>query len=135
MKKRGILIIIVILVAKNITAQAVSTVDIVQINTKYEKEAMFFFEQNWLAFRKEALKEKIIKGYKILRSETDSLNFFNLTLITTYKDENAYSSSEENFRPIMRAISPGGPKYLNAIKREVFLKYITGSNGKVIFSE
>jgi hypothetical protein len=114
-------------------SQKISTVDIVKINAKFEKEAQYFYEQNWLAFRKEALKQKVIIGYEMFRSATDSTNHFDLTLITSYKNENAYKVSEDKFRPIMSKISPNGPKYLNEVKRQEFLQYVAGSEGKILF--
>jgi hypothetical protein len=58
-----------------------------KINAKYEKEAMYFYEQNWKALRDKALKEQVIIGYEMLRSPTDSTNHFDPTLITSYKNE------------------------------------------------
>ena len=113
-------------------SQKISTFDIVKINAKYEKEAMYFYEQNWLAFRKEALKQKVISGYEMYRSPADTTHHFDLTLITIYKNEKAFKVSEEKFRLIMKAISPDGPKYLNEVRRDQFLKYIAGSEGKLI---
>jgi hypothetical protein len=127
--------IIISLLIKSLAgfSQKVSTVDIVKINSKYEKEAMYFYEQNWLEFRKEAIKQKVIIGYEMFRSATDSTNHYDLTLITSYKDEKAFKVSEDKFRPIMSKISPNGPKYLNEVKRQEFLQYVAGSEGKLLY--
>jgi hypothetical protein len=122
-----------LIAAFSLNAQKVSTFDIVKIKAQYEKEALFFYEKNWKAFRVEALKQKVISNYEMYRSETDSTNHFYLTLITTYKNEITFKDSEAKFRPIMSAISPNGPNYLNALKRNDFLEYVAGSEGKIVY--
>lgn len=109
-----------------VRGQEISTIDIVKVKAVYEKEAMYFYNENWKAFRKLALQEKVIAGFELLRTATDSTNHFQLILITTYSDSVSFANSEENFRPIMQRISPNGPKMLNQIARKDFLEYITG---------
>jgi hypothetical protein len=125
---------VLFLTAFTLNAQKISTFDMVKIKAQYEKEALYFYEQNWRAFRVVALKQKVISNYEMFRSETDSTNHFYLTLVTTYKNEKAFKESEAKFRPIMSAISPNGPKYLNALKRTDFLEYVAGSEGKIVYS-
>jgi len=108
------------------SAQSFSTVDIVKVKSVYEKEAMYFYNENWKAFRKEAYKKGFISGYQILRSATDSTNHFQLILITEYSDSTAFARQEDNFRPIMKSISPKGPKMLNDIPRKEILEYLSG---------
>lgn len=117
------------------SSQPFLTVDIVKVNAAFEKEAMYFYEKNWLAFRKEALKQKVISGYELIRSATDSTNFFTLTLITRYKNKKFQQQSEARFRPIMNKISPGGPLMLNTVSRKEFLNYVTGSDGEVVHQD
>src|SRR5690606_7094746 len=57
-------------------AQKISTLDIVSIKQQYEKEALFFYEQNWKVFREEALNRKYISGYQLLRKPPDSIGHF-----------------------------------------------------------
>src|SRR5690606_7421850 len=63
-------------------AQKISTLDIVSIKQQYEKETLFFYEQNWKIFREEALNKNYISGYQLLRTPTDSTDHFHLILIT-----------------------------------------------------
>jgi len=116
-------------------SQKVSTFDIVKVKASFEKEAMYFYNNNWRAFREEALKQKVIIGFEMFKSAIDSTNHFDLTLVTTYKNEKYFAEAEEKFRPIMQKVSPNGPKYLNTIKREQFLQYVAGSEGKVVYFE
>ncbi len=76
---------------------------------------MYFYNNNWREFRKEALKQKVITGFEMYRSVIESTNHFDLTLVTIYKDEKAHAQAEEKFSPIMKKVSPNGPKYLNEI--------------------
>lgn len=68
----------------------------------------------------------------MFKSAIDSTNHFDLTLVTTHKNGNSYAEAEEKIRPIIQKVSPNGPKYLNDIKREQFLQYVAGSEGKVV---
>lgn len=106
--------------------QETSTIDVVKVKAQYEKEAMYFYNENWKAFRELAFKKGIISGYELLRTPKDSTNHFELILITKYKDRPSFEKSEENFRPIMKQVSPNGPRMLNDIDRKVFLTYLTG---------
>lgn len=129
------LLILFVSLSFAVFSQKVSTFDIVKVDANFEKEAMYFYNINWREFRKEALKQKVITGFEMYKLAIDSTKHFDLTLVTTYKDEKAYHQAEEKFRPIMKKVSPNGPKYLNEIKREQFLLYVAGSEGKVVYSE
>lgn len=110
----------------SLSAQTIKTIDVVKVNANYEKEAMYFYHENWKAFREAALEKKVISGYELLRTPTDSTNHFQLLLITEYADSLSYKNLEKNFEPIMKAIAPQGPKMLNAVSRKDFLEYIIG---------
>lgn len=116
-------------------SQKYATVDLVKAKASYEKEALYFYEKNWKAFREEAKRKKVISGYSMFRSPTDSTGYFDITLITEYKNAAAHAQAEEKFGPIMKKISPNGPQYLNTVKREEFLKYIAGAEGLQIFGK
>ncbi len=115
-------------------AQRYTSVDIVNINARYENEAMYFYRENWQAFRKAALEKGIISGYEMLRTETDSTNHFQLILMTEYPDKASFEKREDHFGPIMKAISPNGPKMLNSIDRKVFLEYLSGYDAQRVLS-
>lgn len=94
--------------------------DFVKIKEGRIKEALYFYENNWKVYRDLALKKKVIKSYEIVRAEPDSLNNFDLILITTYKDSVQFAKSEENFRPILAALRPNGPALLNGLRPDDF---------------
>lgn len=110
----------------SLNAQVISTLDIVKVNGQYEQEAMYFYNENWLQFRKEALKENVISDYEMLRTPDDSAGFFNLILITEYADSASFRNMEAGFAPIMKRVAPNGPKMLNDVPRSKFLEYVSG---------
>lgn len=107
-------------------AQQFTTVDIVKVKASYEKEAMFFYNENWKQFRIEAHQRGFISGFELLKTEIDSLRQFQLILITKYPDSISFHQKEENFAPIMKRISPNGPKMLNSVPRKEILEWVAG---------
>lgn len=112
--------------------QQISTIDIVKVDAKYQQEAMYFYTENWQAFRESALRNGVIESYELKKTATDSTNHFLLILITTYKDSIQVSEAEQNFAPILKAISPNGAKMLNSIDRKQFLEYVSGYEAATI---
>jgi hypothetical protein len=112
-----------------IHGQKVTSIDIVEAKEKDMEEVNYFYEKNWLEFRKEALKSGYITDYKYLQTQPDSLGMITMTLLTEYSDSTMYNKREEHFRPIMSRISPNGPNYLTNRKNKEFLRYIHGTDG------
>jgi len=107
----------------------VKLMDFVKINPGKEAEALFYYENNWKPYRDLALKKGIIKSYEIVKAEPDTLNNFDLILITVYKDSMQYAKSEENFRLVLVELRPDGPRLLNDTKpsdfrQNVFVKIV-----------
>jgi len=105
----------------------VSVMDFVKIKDGRKAEALFYYENNWKIYREVAMERGFIQSYQLLTVTTDSLNNFDLILITTYKDSAQYLKSEENFQPILKELRPQGPKFLNQFKpvefrQSIFLK-------------
>jgi hypothetical protein len=108
---------------------AVTLMDFVKIKEGKTAEALFFYENNWKVYRDLALKKKVIQSYELVKARPDSLNNFDLILITVYKDSAQFAKSEENFRSILTALRPNGPVLLNAVKpgdfrQNVFVKIV-----------
>lgn len=120
-----------VLAGSSVSAQ-IATVDIVKGKAIYEKEVMYFFENNWKPFREEALRMNYISGYQLLRTLPDSTGLFNVILITQFADSTQFNNVEENFRPIMKRLSPTGPKLLNGVTRKEFIDSATGFSGSVV---
>lgn len=100
---------------------SIATIDVVRVKAQFEKEALYFYRQNWEMFRAEALKQGHISAYQLLKTATDSTGHFQLVLITEYPDSLTRARAEEHFAPIMKALRPDGPKMLNNVPRNEML--------------
>lgn len=80
-----------------IIGQKVTSIDIVQAREKDMEEVNYFYEKNWLEFRKESLNSGYITGYKFIQSQPDSLGMITITLLTEYADSTMYNKREEHF--------------------------------------
>lgn len=126
------LLYFIIIIQLSAAAQSNSTVtvmDFVKIKEGKTAEALFFYENNWKIYRDLAVKKKIIQSYELVKAQPDSLNNFDLILITVYKDSVQFIKSEENFRSILTALRPNGPVLLNSLKpvdfrQNVFVKIV-----------
>ncbi len=103
--------------------------DFVKIKPGKTAEAMFFYENNWKPYRDLAIKKGVIQSYQIVKAQPDSVNNFDLILITVYKDSTQHAESEANFRSILTALRPNGPLLLNDVKpadfrQNVFAKVV-----------
>lgn len=101
-------------------AQSVWIMDFVEVKNGKEAEVAYFIQENWQVFRVEALKQGIIKSYKVLKTTPDSTAAFRYILMTEYADSTAVRLSEERFRPILKALRPNGPLFLNEIRPKDF---------------
>lgn len=124
--KHLIVVVVGILTVTSVQGQKISSLDIVRIDSRFEREALYYNEQNWKEFRVAALREGHISGFNLLRTAVDSTSNFNLILITEYPDSARFNSREDNFRPIMKRISPSGPKLLNDASPRSFIQYLFG---------
>lgn len=113
---------------------SVSVMDFVKIKDGKKAEAIFYYENNWKLYRDIAIKKKFIKSYQLIEVAADSLNNFDLILITTYSDSALYLKSEENFRDIIKTTRPDGPVLLNELKPADFRKNVFAKITWTIFS-
>lgn len=107
--------------------------DFVKVIPGKKAEAMFFYENNWKVYRDAAVKKKIIKSYELVEAKADTLNNFDLILITVYADSVQYSKSEENFAPLLKQLRPRGPVLINETKPNDFRKNVFFKIIKPIF--
>jgi hypothetical protein len=112
----------------------VTLMDFVKIKDGKKPEAMYFYENNWKLYREEALKRNIIQSWQLMEVIPDSLNNFDLILITVYKDSAQHLRSEENFRPILSALRPNGPVLLNNLKPADFRVNVFFKTTRTLFT-
>ena len=94
----------------------ISVIDFVKIKNNHRAEALYFYTNNWIVYREEALKRNVILSYQILRTRPDSLLDFDLIFTTVYKDSIQLKASETNFAAIIKDLRPNGPKLLDTLK-------------------
>ncbi len=112
----------------------VTVLDFVQIKAGHRAEALFYYENNWKLYRDTALVRGYISAYQLLETTPDSVGNFDLVLVTTYPDSATHARSEENFRPILGDLRPGGPLRLNGLKPADFRHNVFFKNCKTLFA-
>ena len=110
-------------------SKEVILIDFIKMTAGKKAEAMYYYENNWKLYRDAAVKSKIIKSFELVEAKPDSLNNFDLILITVYQDSVQYAKSEENFAPLLKQLRLNGPVLLNDTKptdfrKNVFLKIV-----------
>lgn len=131
-KMKTTLTLLFVFVIAAVHAQ-ITMVDIVKARGEYEKEAIYFYENNWKVFREEALKAKYISGFELVKSTVDSTGFFTIVLMTHFADDATHAAVEKNFRSIMERVSPGGPKMLNSVTRKEFIVGVSSYSGRTLW--
>jgi hypothetical protein len=132
-----ICIVLLLFIVKTAAAQQsgpVVLMDFVKIKDGKKAEALYFYENNWKLYRDLAIKKKVIESYQLVEVTPDSLNNFDLILITTYRDSIQYLKSEDNFRPILNETRPNGPALLNHLKPADFRQNVFFKVTQPIFS-
>lgn len=97
------------------STSSISSIDFVKIKNGHQKEALFYYENNWRVLREIAIKKEYIESYQLLLADDDEKANFDIMLVTVYKDEEQYDKSEANFQEIIDA-RPDGLKLLNDLK-------------------
>lgn len=113
---------------------SISRIDFVKVKDGLWKEAIYYYEHNWKVYRDIALEKGYIKSYKILKVLPDSVQRFDIMLITEYKDKEQELKSEERFAEIIRKATPNGPALLNDIKPNLFRENLFLTEGEGLFS-
>ena len=126
-------LIFIVVLASAQQNNSVSVMDFVKIKDGKKAEAMYYYENNWKLYRDIAIKKNLLKSYQLVEAVPDSLNNFDLILITTYADSSQYLKSEENFRDIIKSARPGGPVLLNELKPADFRKNVFAKITRSVF--
>lgn len=98
--------------------EKISTIDYVQFTNGLKAEALFYYQNNWLALRKMAKAKGYIDSFTMLETKRSKALPYDLMLITTYADIAQYDQREKNFRAVMQ--SRDGLKLLNEKKPNEF---------------
>lgn len=125
-----VLIIATILSFSTLAREKITSVDFVQVLNDYHAEALFYYQNNWQRYRKQAQTKGYIESYQILQTEPNDKVPFHFMLITTYPDQQAFDKREEHFQPLIE--TGGGLKLLNDLKPGEFRKTLFYVDGKTL---
>ncbi len=114
--------------------EVVVLMDFVKVKPGRQAEAMYFYQNNWVAYREEALKRGVIHSYELVDAKSENNSAFDLILITRYLNEAQYKASEKNFEPILKSLRPNGPMLKNEIQPADFRENVFVYTGTVPFS-
>lgn len=120
-------------ISNKLKENSIITIDFVKIKDNKYDEALYFYKNNWLVYRKIAKKKKFIKSYQLLKTKADSIANFDLILITEYKDSIDYKLKEERFQKIINKKNPNGPKFINVLKPIEFRIILFSKEAENIF--
>jgi hypothetical protein len=104
------------------TDERTTVIDFVEILNDNHEEALYYFENNWLALRKKAIDKGYIDSYQLLETPYSEAAPFHFMLITTYANQEQYDQSEDRF---VELIEEKGPlQLLNAKQPGEFRKIV-----------
>ncbi len=87
---------------------AIRVYDILEVKNEFEKEALYFYEQNWKLFRDMALSKGFITEFSLERAPKSDSSF-TIILSTGFSGKEQFENVEQHFEPIMKSIRLGGP--------------------------
>lgn len=102
---RNLLLLIILSISSISYAQQydrLSTIDFVQILNNNKDEAVYYYENNWKILRDMALEKSYIDSYQILEAPDGEKESFQLILITTYANKEAYDLKEPHFDEVIK---------------------------------
>lgn len=110
------------------------TIDFVKIKDGKRDEAIYFYENNWLFYRTEAVKRGVIDSYEMIDARSEKQAAFDLILITRYRGEEQFKNSEAAFAPIIKQLTPNGPFLKFNSKPDEFRELVSSYVGKAMFT-
>lgn len=108
--------------------------DFVKIKSGRRDEALFFYENNWKAYREEAKRRGVIDSFELVEASSDKNSSFDLILITRFRGKEQLEKSEENFAPILKQISPNGPRLKNGLAPAEIRDNVFAYTGQTLYT-
>lgn len=106
------------------SATKISTLDFVQVLNDKHQETLFYYENNWLPLRKEAVNLGYIESYALIKVEYSEETPYHLILQTTYGNQKQFDNREENFGKLIA--QRGERKLLNDLQPGDFRTFAGG---------
>ncbi|REJ75330.1 MAG: TlpA family protein disulfide reductase [Acidobacteria bacterium] len=91
------------------------------INGRYQ-EAEFYYRNNWMKLRDEAIKRGYIESYELMIGKPGESQEFDIILITRFSDRREYDLAESRFRDLIKEMFPVGPTRFNDLNPDDFRK-------------
>ncbi|MHA7818798.1 MAG: hypothetical protein ACX930_04015 [Erythrobacter sp.] len=107
--------------------EAITTVNVVDIQPGMTREARAYYEAGWAAARKIAAERGLIADYNLLVSESGVTDDPEILLITTYANREQYAAREEHFQAIFREMELDGPILIEGRSRAEILGTVEGA--------
>lgn len=109
--------------------------DVVEVQNGNVDEALFYYGNNWLPYRKAMLAKGFLQSYKMMKVLPDSSQKFQLILETVYSDSMQFALSEPRWEQIFKEVNPGGTKLLNHKKAADFRTVILSRKSEILSEE
>ncbi|OEK03828.1 hypothetical protein BFP97_10865 [Roseivirga sp. 4D4] len=100
--------------------------EFVEVLNDNQKEARYYYENNWLQLRIQAKSKNYIKEYNLLETDYSEDGPFHFILITTFADQSQFEAREKNFGELIEA--KGALKLLNDTQPKDFRKTVFVKN-------
>lgn len=100
----------------------IAVTELVKIVNGKRDEAVFYYRNNWMKLRKEAVKRGYIESFELQLGDPKEEADFDIVLITRYADRAQYEASEPNFQKLIKELLPIGPVRLNEAVPDEFRK-------------
>ncbi len=110
------------------------TIDFIKIKDGKRDEAIYFYENNWRAYRDAAVKRGVIDSYELIDARSEKDTAFDLILITRFRGEEQFKNSEKAFEPIIKELTPNGPFLKGTSKPDDFRQNVSFYTGKAMFA-
>jgi len=111
----------------------IAVTELVKVLNGNKDEAAYFYRNNWMALREEALKRGLIDSWEMQTAEPGG--DYDFVLITRYKSELQYKLGESNFSKLIQELRPEGPVLVNTLKPNDFRKSVSVSVTSAVGSQ
>lgn len=86
---------------QTVLADAVTVVEGIKILDGKRAEAVFYYENNWAHFRREAVEQELVDSFELIVAGPDNDEPVDILLITRFRDPEQYAGIEDAYERIM----------------------------------
>lgn len=105
-------------------AGPVAVTELVKVVNGKRDEAVFYYRNNWMKLREEAVKRGYIESFELQVGDPKEEADFDIVLITRYRDKAQFDASEPNFQKLIKELLPIGPVRMNEAVPDEFRKSV-----------